>query len=183
MENKMKNTRKFLIALALTAFAGVASAVPITGSIGFDGAYTHDGSILSDATKIMITDAEVAGVVTGSFAAEGISDGDAATYSDFTFDPAGAVAAIWKVGSFTFDLNAMTVDFQSSSLLALSGTGLISSTDAGLDSSFGKWTFTANETGSNLTWSSSSAPEPAMVLLLATGLIGFGFARKMRKSA
>ena len=95
----------------------------------------------------------------------------------------GAVPSIWSVGSFTFDLNTMVVELQNSSLLALSGTGLISSSNPGLDAANGKWTFTANATGSNLTWSSSSAPEPAMVLLLAAGLIGFGFARKTRKSA
>ena len=179
----MNNTRKFLIALALTAFAGVASAVPITGSIGFNGAYTTDSGDLLSATKIFITDATVDGVVTGSFADAGITDGDVAAYSDFVFAPAGAVAAIWKVGGFTFDLNAMSVDFQSSALLGLSGTGMISKDDASLDAVFGTWTFTANKTGSNFTFSSGTAPEPAMVLLLATGLIGFGFARKARKSA
>ncbi|MDT8281573.1 MAG: PEP-CTERM sorting domain-containing protein [Gammaproteobacteria bacterium] len=179
----MNNTRKFLIALALSAVAGIANAVPITGSIGFNGAYTHDGSSLLDATTITITTAEVAGIVTGSFAAEGIVAGDATTYSNFIFDPISTpINNIWTVGSFSFTLNDMSVDFQSATLLALSGTGMFSSTDAGLDDSFGQWTFTANQNGANLTWSSSAAPEPAMVLLLATGLIGFGFARKMRKA-
>jgi len=179
----MNNTRKFLIALALSAVASVANAAPITGSIGFGGAYTHNGTNLSDATSITITDATVAGIVTGSFADEGIADGTPASYADFTFAPAGAVANIWTVGSFSFSLNDMTIDFQSANLLGLSGTGMFSSTTLGLDDAFGQWTFTANENGSNLTWSSSAAPEPAVTLLLATGLIGFGFARKMRKTA
>ena len=181
----MNKLTKLITAVALTAFAGIASAVPITGSIGFTGAYTHDGANLLDATTIFITPgtAAVAGVVTGSFAAEGITAGDTATYSDFTFNPISTpIANIWSVGTFSFTLNNMSVDFQSANLLALSGSGLISSSDAGLDDSYGKWTFTANDTGSNMTWSSSAAPEPAMVLLLATGLIGFGFARKMRKA-
>lgn len=180
----MNNTRKFIIALALSAIASVASAVPITGSIGFNGAYTHDGTNLSDATQIFITDSHVSGVVTGSFAAAGITDGDIAAYSDFVFNPISTpISSIWSIVGFSFDLNTMVVDFQSSSLLALSGTGQITSTDPGLDATGGDWTFTANETGSNLTWSSSAAPEPAIVLLLATGLIGFGFARRARKSA
>jgi hypothetical protein len=108
-------------------------------------------------------------------------------YSDFTFNPAGPVAGIWSVTgdttTFTFDLNVMNVDFQASNLLALSGTGLITSDNAGLDDSFGKWTFTANQTGSNFTWSSSAAPEPGIALLLGAGLIGFSVARKLRKSA
>lgn len=179
----MNNTRKFIIALALSAFAGVASAVPITGSIGFNGAYTHDGSDLSDATTISITSAHVSGVVTGSFLAAGISDGDPVTYKDFVIG-ATPVADIWTIGIFTFDLTSMSVDLQTANLLALSGQGTFSTTDSSLDDAHGDWTFTANETGANLTWSSSSAvPEPAVTLLLATGLIGFGFARRARKAA
>ena len=177
----MNKFTKILAALALSAVSGIASAVPITGSIGFNGAYNlTGGSTLATATGIDITSAHTSGVVTGSFA--GIADGTVASYSDFTFNPAGPVPAIWSVAGFTFDLNQMSVDFQSASLLALSGSGTISSTDENLDDSNGKWTFTANATGQNLTWSSSAAPEPAMALLLATGLIGFGFARKMRKA-
>ncbi len=183
----MKKLTQILAAVSFLALAGNASAVQITGSIGFDGAYTHDGSNLADATTITITDSQVAGVVTGSFAADGIMDGDAAIYSNFTFDPAGPVAGIWSVTGnttvFTFDLNNMVVDFQSASLLALSGTGLITSDNAALTDAFGKWTFTANETGQNFTWSSSSAPEPGIALLLGAGLIGFSVSRKLRKSA
>lgn len=175
---------KLLLAIGLIALTGSVSAVPITGSIGFTGDYTHDGSDLSDATTIFITSAAVAGVVDGSFADEGIVAGDLASYSDFTFDPAGAQANIWSVGSFSFDLNIMNVDFQSSNLLALSGTGMIKSTDANLDDTFGEWTFTANSAGSNFTFSSSTAaPEPGIALLLGAGLIGFGVSRKLRKTA
>ena len=183
----MKTLTKFLTAISFLALAGNAAAIQITGSIGFNGAYTHDGSDLSDATQIFITDSHVSGIVTGSFAADGISDGTAALYSDFTFDPVGPVAGIWSVTgnttTFTFDLNIMEIDFQNESLLALAGTGLISSDNANLEDSFGKWTFTANQTGQNFTWSSSSAPEPGIALLLGVGLIGFSVARKLRKSA
>jgi hypothetical protein len=182
----MKKLTKILTAVSFLALAGNAAAVQITGSIGFNGAYTHDGSSLSDATTITIIDSHVSGVVTGSFAADGIVDGQASLYSNFTFDPVGPVAGIWSVTgnttTFTFDLNDMAVDFQSASLLALSGTGMITSDNAALDDAFGKWTFTANQTGSNFTWSSSSAPEPGVALLLGAGLIGFSVARKLRKS-
>ena len=183
----MKNLTKILTTISLLAFAGSAAAVQITGSIGFNGAYTHDGTDLSDATTITIVDSHVSGVTTGSFAADGIVDGDASLYSNFTFDPVGPVAGIWSVTgnttTFTFDLNIMNVDFQSANLLALSGTGLISSDNVNLDDAFGNWTFTANQTGQNFTWSSSSAPEPGIALLLGAGLIGFSVARKLRKSA
>ena len=120
----MNNTRKFIIALALSAFAGIASAVPITGSIGFGGAYEHDGTDLSNATTITILDAAVSGAVTGSFFDEGINSASVVSYSDFVFAPPGAVPGIWSVGSFTFDLTSMVVDFQSANLLALSGKGM-----------------------------------------------------------
>jgi hypothetical protein len=181
----MNKYTKLLAAVSLSAFAGAASAVPIEGSIGFGGAYSHDGTSLNDATTITITSATVSGVTTGSFLDAGIVDGDPATYSNFIFSPISTpISNIWTVGVFTFELTNMSVDFQSAALLALSGGGVFSTTDSSLDDANGQWTFTANETGANLTWSSSSAvPEPVVTLLLATGLIGFGFARRARKTA
>ena len=182
----MNKFNKLLAALALTAFAGVASAAAITGSIGFTGAYTHDGtSDLSDANQIFISTAAVEGITTGSFLDAGIVAGDAATYSNFVFDPVSTpIANIWTIDIFTFTLTSMSVDFQNAATLVLSGKGMFETTDNSLDDAFGDWTFTANDTGLNLTWSSSAAvPEPAITLLLATGLIGFGFARRARKAA
>ena len=180
----MKKLTKTLLAIGLLAIAGTAAAVPITGSIGFSGAYTHDGTNLADATTIDVTgdQATVTGIVDGSFAAEGIVAGDIAVYHDFVFDPVTVpVIDLWNISGFSFDLNNMVVDFQSSSLLALSGSGAISHT--GYDTTFGTWTFTANQSGSNFTFSSSTAPEPGVVLLLGAGLIGIGASRKLRKTA
>ncbi len=187
----MKTALKTFAAIGLLAVAGSSFAVPITGSIGFSGAYIPldmaGGSqvALGVANHIDIVGntANVTGTVTGSFATAGITAGDVATYSDFDFDPTGPVAGIWSIGSFTFDLNTMVNDFQNNSLLGLSGTGKISSTDAGLDDAFGRWTFTANAAGSNFTFSSSTAPEPGIALLLGAGLVGLGFARRFRNKA
>ena len=180
----MNKFTKLLAATALTAFAGIASAVPITGSIGFAGAYTLDGTNFLDSSTITRTDFEVHGDTSGSFLDEGIVSGTLATGADFTYNPVTVpVPDIWSVGSFMMDLSNMSVDFISATTLVVSGNGIVSSTDPLLDDTNGKWNFTANNLGTNLTWSSSAnVPEPAIVLLLATGLIGFGFARKMRKA-
>jgi len=180
----MKIFTKTLLAASIFAVAGVANAVPITGSIGFNGAYSTDTGSLATATQIIIGNAAINGDVTGSFASEGITSSSTVTYQNFTFDPVTAINNIWSVGSFSFDLTNMNVDYRSAIGVLLSGSGMINSTSVGLDSAPGRWSFSANQGGGNFTWSSSSAvPEPAVILLLGAGLIGFGVARKIRKDA
>jgi hypothetical protein len=184
----MEKLKTLFIACLLTA-TGSASAVPITGSIGFTGDYTVlGGTSLADATGIDIIgdDATVTGTVDGSFADAGITSGDVATYNDFSIGIV-PIDDLWSIGDFSFDLATMVIEYQSSNLLALSGTGIISSTDSNLDATAGGWTFTANSFGSNFTFSSStgssgSVPEPASVLLMSIGLIGIGVFRKLRNS-
>jgi len=186
----MKKFNQILLAVGLLSLVGSASATQIQGSIGFVGSYEINDSLNNVVSSFLVGDrvnilsANVSGVVSGDFAAEGITSGDAATYSDFIYDPVGPVAGIWNVGSFTFDLNNMVQDYKSSSILVLSGTGWINSTTPGLDQTFGIWNFSANTAGVNFTWSSSSAaPEPGIALLLGVGLIGLGVSRKLRKTA
>ena len=186
----MKKLNKTLIAAALFSLSSAVSAVPILGSIGFTGTYEAEdatSAVVTDlnlATHIDVTSAAVTGTATGDFGLEGINSLSAVTYSDFTFAPAGPVNTLWTVGSFTFNLTNMSLDFQNANAVLLSGIGVISSTTAGLDDTHGEWIFTANASSSSFTFSSSSsAPEPAIALLLGTGLIGFGVARKMRKAA
>lgn len=180
---------KAVVALSIFAVAGTASAVPISGSIGFTGSYFIWDQDTSSATnsftigeEVRITSAEVTGSVTGSFSAEGITSSSLVAYSDITYNPTSAIAGLWNVGSFTFDLNSMSVDFISASNLILSGSGIITSTDAGLNDSYGNWNFSANSAGTNFTWSSSSAvPAPLTVYLLGSGLLGLvGIARRKK---
>ena len=178
----MKNIlSKLLVAVSLLSLAGSASAALITGSIGFTGNFTLDNTNFNTSTTVQITAANVQGTPTGSFLADGIADGDPVTHADIVYSPTGAVNNLWAVGTFTFDLASMTEDFKTNTQLNLSGHGTISSTDAGLDDTFGTWIFTANNLGGGtLTWSSGSAvPEPAIALLIAVGLLGFGVSRKM----
>ncbi len=185
----MKTFNKTLLAASIFAIAGVANAIPITGSIGFTGAYTTNTGDLATASTIFITNASVSGTTTGSFADEGISAGAAATYSGFTFNPISTpVNNIWSVGSFSFDLTQMILDHQSAYGVTLYGNGVIksTSTDFSYDPTPGRWTFAATTSGENFTSDSSgspkSVPEPTAALLLGAGLIGFGVARKVRKT-
>lgn len=183
------NISKLILAAAFLGMAGIAGAMPITGSIGFTGDYTRvGGTSLADATGINITgdDATITGVVDGSFAAAGITAGQTAVYNDFTIGSV-PIAGLWSIGGFSFDLTNMTIDFRAPTLLALSGSGMLKSTSPSLDDTSGMWNFTANTAGTNFTFSSSSAadavPEPNITMLLAVGLIGLGLARKLGKSA
>ena len=158
-----------------------ASAVPISGSIGFTGSYTHNGgSDLSNATLISINNnkAAVTGSVGGAFATAGITNRDVATYRDINLTGPGMILGLWSVGGFTFDLNQFNVDYQSPYVLALSGIGTISHSN--YDDTVARWVFTANQVGSNMTFSTSTAPEPGIALLLGVGLAGIAVSRRRR---
>lgn len=188
----MKKLTKLLLAATMLA-TGSVSAIPITGSIGFGGSYTHNGSSgFSDATDISITSAYVSGVTSGDFLSAGIGEGDVVNYSSFTFSPTGPVTPLWQIGGFTFDLTSMVNEFQSDNFLVLSGTGTLSA--SGFDDTQGSWGFTANNFGSSFTWSNStdahsyenpsvSVPEPSIALLLGAGLFGMTLSRRLRKSS
>ena len=175
---------KILLMACLLAVTGSASAVPITGSLGFTGAYTiAGGTSLDNLTGINITgnSATVTGVVGGTFAAAGISVGQTAFYNNFTLG--GSTTNLWSIGGFSFDLTSMVINYQATNLLALSGSGIITSTNSNLDPTSGGWTFTANSGGGNFTFSSSTVPEPTTAMLLGIGLLGVGALRKLRKTA
>jgi hypothetical protein len=185
---KDSNMKKFkiLIMACLLIATGSASALPITGSLGFTGSYTiAGGTSLANATGINITgnSATITGLVDGSFATAGITAGQTATYNNFTLG--APTSNLWSIGGFNFDLTKMVIDFQSSNLLALSGIGIITSTNSNLDPTLGGWTFTANSFGgSNFTFSSSAGvPEPTTAMLLGIGLLGVGALRKLRNTA
>src|SRR6266550_8693782 len=145
----MKNISKTLLAV----FAGVIScalfsqnasanrivgglntpATNIQGNINFAGAVQFDTHSLGTATRVNTWfDAHgnagfssVTSGGTGDFA--GIAAGTQATTAhSWMFNPSTATPGLWSVGGFTFDLLSSTIMAQTTTLLAISGTGIVS---------------------------------------------------------
>ncbi len=179
-------TRKFLAIAALTLIASTASAVPITGEIGFGGIWTPTGGTgTADATGIQINFAVVL-AATGDMAP---TTGQSVTYTPFTFDPFVPVAPLWSVTGtngvdYSFDLDTVNVDFQSATELNLSGTGVLRAD--GFDDTFGTWNFSGNNQVL-FTFSANAAPrlvpEPGALALFGLGFAGFVVARRRRNRA
>ncbi len=188
----MKNIKHLLLTATLCAVSGIANAIPvITGSIDFDGgfaSYAADGTTEVDNTLaevFVFTNPTNVTAATGSFLP---LDGGTVNYT--TLDVNGLPAApLWSMtvgaDTFSFDLNTITLDTVVHGFRLIKGYGTMHVNSATANYS---WEFSTqgNGTGTNPTifsFSASQIPEPAIALLLGTGLLGFGVARKMRKVA
>ena len=176
---------QLLLAAGLLALAGNASATLITGEIilsgqlsGFD-IVTNQIDVLADTTVVI-------GNPTGDFS--GISTGTSAFYDSFNYSsPFATVDPLWKVGDFAFTLTGVTVVTELTTFINLTGSGYISggtdSNGVAFEQTYGDWSFTATDLQGTFSFTSITAPEPGIALLLGTGLIGFGVTRKLRKTA
>ncbi len=189
----MNKFTKLISASALLAFASAASALPtIVGDIAFssetDAFWTPVDSAdvattLALSTGITFT-AGVNGFDQNVVSANGDFSGTETTgvdFLDFQFDPLTSGTPLWTFDfggdTYSFTMNAVTTLSKGNTSILLEGTGFMSID--GYEDTFGTWDFSGN----TFSYSSSAAPEPALILLLATGLIGFGFARRARKAA
>ncbi len=163
-----------------------AQAVPITGDIDFAGQAFFNTTSLATATRVMNFRANEAAAnntavvtsATGSFST--IAAGTLATMNPYTFNPSTPVTPLWTVGGFSFNLTSSTIVLQSSTFLAISGTGILTG-PAGFDPTPGLWAFTSQQAGGGSQQSFSfSANTTAVgvpdggstVALLGAGLIG-----------
>ncbi|MDX2503588.1 MAG: PEP-CTERM sorting domain-containing protein [Gammaproteobacteria bacterium] len=183
----MNKFTKLVAAVALSAFAGIASAVPITGDILFTGTINTDTDDVTTATVFTFDNPINVAFADFSFAP---LIGQDITYSTLDLGAALPLSPLWTgVGSdmvsYSFDLLAIASSVDTDTR-TLSGIGLVT---IGSDTKDYSWRLTTQNPGAGstpLTFSFSATqaavPEPAITLLLATGLVGLGFARRTRKT-
>ncbi|MBT8131926.1 MAG: hypothetical protein KJO35_06635, partial [Gammaproteobacteria bacterium] len=128
----MKNFLRGTALLMVLSF-GSAQAATIDGTLNFTGeAVPVFGPGLADAVGLQFSNFFVVNA-SGDLATAGIADGDTGTISDFFFDDAPITPFIQidfnpGPGKFSFDLLTVQIEFQSSTFLALSGSGILSGT-------------------------------------------------------
>lgn len=177
---------------ALLVLALAANANTITGSISFDGtADIVGGSIVSYTGPLGVGTAPevIAGSQTGAYAS--VPDLTPAAWSAFSFNPAdSSVKPLWTftIGliTYSFDATSVVVNFQNSTTLNISGTGIAHIT--GFDDTLGNWsatltgggsdTFTFGaDTGANGSPVPSAADGGTTAILLGSALSGLALLR------
>lgn len=200
---KTKSTLALAVgAVLLTALPGSVQAVPtsIDGTISFSGSSSTDNSNLEVATKFLTFGTVTVGAadtLSGDYAG---TAGAAVTFAPFTWNPVGAsvpINPLWTFESggntYAFNLNSLSVDFDSPTALVLSGFGTASITGPGVEKleTAGLWNLSGQTLGrKSFTFSASTEITPptrnvpdggATVLLLGFSVLGFGILK--RKSA
>ncbi len=185
MRNKLL---KMTVALAaVVGLSASVQAIPISGSIGFDGHYTSNatGDDMSTATSVNIT--HIDSVV-------GTGDLSGATVANSTFlTPVGVNAnqvnlpteTLWTTDSgtywFVIGTESQSLSGVGNSVLTLFGTGTLKDGTPADDAS-GTWNLSFTASGASFKWSSttsSNIPDGgATVILLGAALSAMGLLRR-----
>jgi len=188
----MKLMKTLLAIGAICAVVAQANAVMITGQIDMNGKATLNSQNLAAATSASFSNVQVGpAAATGSFAV--IPLGTAVSYSAFTWNPITVpVIPLWTLnsgGTWSFDLNSMTVVAQTSSFLNITGTGVLTAT--GYDPTPGVWSFSITVAGGqsqanfdfNFVSTTASAPDGGLTMaLMGFALVGVeGLRRRFSK--
>lgn len=191
-----------ILGLTLAAaglMAITAQAVPIVGSVGFTGTYSHNGANQLDLQTA--TEMTIIGVAVAPFSPTGdfVGAGAPLSFASPIYVNAGVGGNVgnqlWSVtvggNVYTLDITSANQVFASATQLNLTGNGLIERN--GADTTTGTWQISFGLSGNDVgnasfTWQSTSAanvPEGGSTLiLLGSAIVGlFGIARKSLRSA
>ena len=176
------------IAAILVLFALPAQATVITGAFSMSGGlvagqdFSSPGTVDVDPQSMVV----LPGTIAGDFTSYLHPFLEIGTHKDIDYDPFVPIDDLWTItgsllpGEFAFDLDALDIDFQSSTQLNLSGTGVITHPD--FDNTPFAWT--ASFQSLSLTASFSAAtqhvPEPTTGLLIGLGLLPVAVGRRRR---
>ncbi len=164
-------------------WAGQANALPIQGSIDFNGVVTFNTTSLATATQVSIWNSSFVAQRTGDFIPFTNVFDNVTMAAPWVFNsgtpgtpmPGPSTPALWSVGGFTFDLTFSTVTLQNVNFLNVTGPGIASGN--GFDSTPGKWSFSSSNPGGNpqTTFSFQSdtvVPEASTIGLFVIGSLG-----------
>jgi hypothetical protein len=199
MKNNLKTTVAILtVALASFVFCPRSNGQPsgpIFGTIDFVGVATYDTTSLATATRVNLWNSSF--VTKSTFDFGSIAPGTNVTMgTPWVFNsgtpsvpmPGPALASLWSVGGFTFDLSSSSVVSQSSTFLNISGVGTV--TGNGFNATPGTWSFTSSRANGQDSQtfgfqSNTAVPEGGTLALFATGallLAGLHFLRRKNKT-
>ena len=164
----MKNVIKVISLGVLTLLSLTTNAATINGSFGIIGELNATGAGLASVTDINLA------TVLGS----GGSDGDTSNVTFFLPGTGGSTESLagpwtgnnfFTIAGWDFSLSSLNIVDQTSTLLTLEGTGVLSGNK--YEATAATWTFSTSSIDS-YSMSITAVPVPAAIWLFGSGLIG-----------
>ena len=182
--------KRLILGAFFTLMSSNVFAIAITGQMEMTGGFhavDSSGAVVSAANTATGIDFDFFGFdmfrVTGADGDFAGLAGQVGNITDFQFDPFVApIADFWTIDNFAFELTDVVRGTSSDpvNFLVLNGVGMLSA--PGFADTVASWRLSGDTSGGGIfSWSATSAtttsttvPEPALLVLLSIGLLGFG---------